>query len=109
MDHLDRQALEMLKEVMEDDFPLLITTFLQDSENRIRTLNALVNSDNADAVRRAAHSFKGSCKNIGANLLASYCADLEEKGAGNNVENIQDDLDRIKTEYQTVKSLLLSV
>lgn len=109
MDHLDRQALEMLKEVMEDDFALLITTFLQDSENRIRTLNALIKSDNADAVRRAAHSFKGSCKNIGAIILASYCSDLEEKGAANNLENIQVDIDRIKAEYETVKNLLLSV
>jgi histidine phosphotransfer protein HptB len=109
MDHLDRQALDVLKEVMEDDFSLLITTFLQDSENRIRTLSALIKSDNADSVRRAAHSFKGSCSNIGAILLASYCAVLEKKGAENNLDNIQDDIDLIKTEYEIVKELLLSV
>ena len=109
MDHLDRQALETLKEVMEDDFALLITTFLQDSENRIRSLNTLVKSDNADAVRRAAHSFKGSCSNIGAPLLASYCAVLEKKGVDNHLDDIQEDIDRIKVEYEIVKGLLLTL
>ena len=109
MDHLDRQALEALKDVMEDDFALLISTFLQDSENRIRTLNSLVKSDNADAVRRAAHSFKGSCSNIGAPLLASYCAVLEQKGGDNQLDNIEEDIDLIKTEYEIVKNLLMDL
>lgn len=109
MDHLNQQALATLKEVMEDDFSLLINTFLQDSENRLKTLDSLVDSDNADAIRRAAHSFKGSCSNIGALLLASYCAELEKKGVSNDISNIQPELDRIKQEYQLVKDLLIKL
>jgi HPt (histidine-containing phosphotransfer) domain-containing protein len=109
MDHLDQQALATLKDVMEDDFSLLVNTFLQDSENRLKTLNSLIDSDNQDAIRRAAHSFKGSCGNVGAPILASLCAELEKKAVANDIDNIKHNIDLIKTEYEIVKSLLLGL
>jgi histidine phosphotransfer protein HptB len=109
MDHLDQEALTTLKDVMEDDFLLLINTFLQDSENRLKTLNSLIDSDNQDAIRRAAHSFKGSCSNVGAPALAFLCAELEKKAVANDLDKIKQDIDSIKTEYEIVKSLLLAL
>jgi histidine phosphotransfer protein HptB len=109
MDHLDKQALSTLKDVMEDDFSLLINTFLQDSESRLKTLDSLIDSDNQDAIRRAAHSFKGSCSNVGAPALASLCAELEKKAVANDLDNIKQDIDSIKTEYEIVKGLLRSL
>jgi histidine phosphotransfer protein HptB len=109
MDHLDQQALSTLKDVMEDDFSLLINTFLQDSENRLKTLDSLIDSDNQDAIRRAAHSFKGSCSNIGASRLAFICAELERKAVANELTHIQQEIDLIKAEYATVKALLLDL
>jgi len=109
MDHLDQQALVTLKDVMEDDFALLINTFFQDSENRLKMLNSLIDSDNQDAIRRAAHSFKGSCSNVGAPLLASLCAVLEKKAVANDLDNIKQNIDVIKAEYEIVKALLLDL
>lgn len=109
MNHLDQEALATLKDVMEDDFLLLINTFLQDSENRLKTLDSLIDSDNQDAIRRAAHSFKGSCSNVGAPFLASLCAALEKKGVANELADIKQDIDLIKTEYEIVKGLLLAL
>ncbi len=106
MDHLDQQALSTLKEVMEEDFALLIATFVQDSENRLKVLDSLIESGNQDAIRRAAHSFKGSCSNIGASHLAFICAELEKKAVANDISHIQQDVDRIKSEYAIVKTLL---
>lgn len=108
MEHIDQQALATLKDVMEDDFPLLVHTFLQDSENRIKILQSLTASPDADVIRRTAHSFKGSCSNVGALLLASYCADLEKKGLNQQVDNIQQDIDRIIIEFEQVKTSLLN-
>lgn len=107
MEHIDLQAITMLKDVMEDDFSLLIHTFLQDSENRIKTLRSLTASPEADTIRRTAHSFKGSCSNVGALLLASYCAELEKKGLNQQIDNIQPDIDKIVAEFQEVKNSLL--
>jgi histidine phosphotransfer protein HptB len=107
--HLDQEALAALKDVMEDDFSLLINTFLQDSENRLKTLDSLMDSNNQDAIRRTAHSFKGSCSNIGATRLAYLCAELENKGLENNLTGLKQDLDLIKSEYEIVKNFLLAM
>jgi len=106
MDHLDQQTLSALKEVMGNDFSLLINTFLQDSETRLTTLRSLIDTEGYDAIRRAAHSFKGSCSNMGALLLASYCAELESNALNNSVANLDQDVERLGNEFETVKSLL---
>lgn len=108
MEHIDQQALATLKEVMEDDFALLVHTFLQDSENRLKILKDLVAAPDAESLRRTAHSFKGSCSNVGAPLLASYCAELEKKGLKQDFTDLQSDLDKILNEYEQVKTLLLA-
>ncbi len=108
MEHIDQQALATLKDVMEDDFTLLVHTFLQDSESRLKILNDLVAIPEADSLRRTAHSFKGSCSNVGAPLLASYCAELEKKGLNQDFTNLQSHLDKISKEYEQVKNLLLA-
>ncbi len=109
MDHIDQAALLSLKEVMEDDFSLLLTTFLQDAEKRLITLNQLKGTEDADAIRRAAHSFKGSCSNVGALLLASYCSALEQKAFNNDVKDIGADLEQIQAEFVIVKKIMASL
>lgn len=106
MNHLDYTVLESLKEVMEDDFILLLETFIQDSNERIEKLQALVASDDKDAIRRAAHSFKGSCSNVGAAQLTFLCSDLEKKALAGNLSELQNDLSAIKQEFAQVRDLL---
>jgi HPt (histidine-containing phosphotransfer) domain-containing protein len=106
MEHLDYDTLTMLKQVMEDDFALLIDTFVQDSTDRISTLRNIITGVDSDAIRRAAHSFKGSSSNIGALHLAALCSVLEKKALENNLEGLVCDLDSIETEFAQVLSLL---
>lgn len=72
---LDLIALQELQMIMEDEFALLLTTFVRDASARIQELEA-ARSD-WTALRRAAHSFKGSSSNIGALALSEYCLNLE--------------------------------
>ncbi|MES2823871.1 MAG: Hpt domain-containing protein [Pseudomonadota bacterium] len=104
--HLDYDALNALKDVMEDDFLLLIETFLADSKGRVLTLQSLKNSTDSDAIRRAAHSFKGSCSNLGVLHLASLCGSVEHKALGANVENFAEDLRCIEEEFVLVQKML---
>lgn len=106
MEHLDYDTLNTLKQVMEDDFALLIDTFVQDSTERIRTLRDVIQGTEADLIRRAAHSFKGSSSNIGAMQLSALCAALEKKALANNFDGLGRDVDEIEHEFaQVVVSL----
>lgn len=106
MEHLDYDTLNTLKDVMEDDFALLLDTFMQDSSERISTLRAVIQQSDADLIRRAAHSFKGSCSNIGALHLSALCASLEKKALEQTLENLPQDLDAIEQEFDQVQLLL---
>jgi HPt (histidine-containing phosphotransfer) domain-containing protein len=104
--HLDYDALNSLKDVMEDDFGFLIETFMQDSNDRLEKLHSLVGSDDIDATRRAAHSFKGSCSNLGALRLASLCSNLERKALENDMTSLASDLTEIEEEFLIVKQMM---
>jgi len=106
MEHLDYDTLNTLKQVMEDDFALLIDTFVQDSSDRIQTLRKVITGTEADLIRRAAHSFKGSSSNIGAPQLSSLCSALEKKVLANNFNGLADDLHAIEHEFAQVEILL---
>jgi HPt (histidine-containing phosphotransfer) domain-containing protein len=105
--HLSYDALNSLKEVMEDDFGFLIDTFIKDSEDRLTTLHELVGGDDVDAIRRAAHSFKGSCSNLGALRLASLCSALERKALDRNIADLAVDLAEIEEAFLIVKQMML--
>ena len=108
MEHLDYDTLTTLKQVMEDDFALLIDTFVQDSTNRIGTLREVIQGTEADLIRRAAHSFKGSSSNVGAMQLSALCSALEKKALANDFDNLAGDLDGIEKEFAQVLVLLRS-
>ncbi len=103
--HLDTEALGELREVMEDEFTVLMKTYLNDSLARIQSIHDAIEQKDADALRKEAHSFKGSCGNIGAPRLADLCRQLEELGRSGGVDG-QELLDAISIEFQTVKTLI---
>lgn len=115
--HLSYDVLNSLKDIMEDDFVLLIDTFIQDSQSRLQALQELVGGNNLDSIRldsilldsirRDAHSFKGSCSNLGALRLASFCAVLESKALNKSVDDLGVDLAEIKEEFFIVRKMML--
>jgi len=105
--HLDYDALNSLKDVMESEFGFLIETFIQDSNARLIKLSELLNTTDADQIRRTAHSFKGSCSNLGALRLASLCSSLERKALNQDFENLPVDFAEIKEEFLLVKQMMM--
>lgn len=102
--HIDMTALAELKEVMEDEFPVLINTYLTDSVLRIAAIKEALGKNDPEELRRAAHSFKGSCGNIGALPLSELCKDLEQKGRDGNLDGTQALFEQICAEYEHVKA-----
>lgn len=103
--HLDTVVLAALQDVMEDEYPLLLDTFLADSEERVRLLHQAQEAGDAQGVRLAAHSFKGSCSNMGAPHLAGLCKSLEEVGRRELLDEVADLLERIEREFAIVRIL----
>tara|TARA_R110002096_G_scaffold60131_1_gene150191 strand:- start:35844 stop:36200 length:357 start_codon:yes stop_codon:yes gene_type:complete len=104
--HLDEEALAELQDVMENEFPLLIQTYLNDSKERIESLKAAMNVGDADAFARTAHSFKGSCINIGAPHLGELCKEAETAGKNERLSDVSPVLQAIEEEFQQVTDAL---
>lgn len=84
--HLDAAVLSALHDVMEAGYPMLVEVFLQDSEQRVARLQHLQRAARSeglpaflDEVGGSAHSFKGSCANMGAVELGELCRQLEDR------------------------------
>ncbi|NMX62633.1 Hpt domain-containing protein [Pseudomonas sp. WS 5059] len=101
--HMDREVLVGLQEVMEGDYPHLLDTFLDDSQKRVEALRKA--RDDAKALGRIAHSFKGSSGNLGAVRLARLCQRLEVESAKNEISDLGNLVDQIDHEFALVKPL----
>lgn len=100
--HLDSQLVLELKQLLGDDFPDLVETFLKDSALRIEELELTIESTVAEDVRYAAHSFKGSSLNLGALRLSELCRHLEDMALQGRLYRSNECLERIKVEYSQV-------
>jgi HPt (histidine-containing phosphotransfer) domain-containing protein len=101
--HLDPQVLSGLQEVMEGEYPKLLDTFLDDSQKRVEALRKA--RDDAKALGRIAHSFKGSSGNLGAVRLAQLCQRLEVESVESAVGDLGELVDQIDREFALVKPL----
>lgn len=106
--HLDSTVLAALQDVMEDEYPVLLDTFLADSEERMRLLRLAEQAADGQGLRLAAHSFKGSCSNMGASLLAGLCKQLEEVGRRELLAEAPELIEQIEREFAIVRILLKS-
>ena len=104
--HVDMDMLSELKEIMEEDFNILIETYIEDSSSRLTDINEAYNERDSEALRGAAHSFKGSSSNVGAVLLADLCRIAEDLGREGRVEEVEDLLTKIKDEFHSVKDIM---
>ncbi len=104
--HLDEEALAELKDVMEDEFDVLIDTYLNDSRERLASLRLAIGEKDPEAFARTAHSFKGSCFNIGAPRLGELCLAAEQAGRAEQMDQASTLVDAVEDEFRTVSAML---
>lgn len=105
---LNLDTIQMLKEVMAEDFQLLLTTFLTDAPKRLDDLRKLLAVNDIAGMERPAHTLKGSSGNLGATALSAACADLVNKIREKNVEHPEVLVAKIIEEYEKVVPLIQS-
>lgn len=104
--HLDQEALAELQDVMEDEFDILINTYIKDSSDRIAHLRSALDQEDADRFAKSAHSFKGSCINIGAPRLGELCSEAEKAGRDSRLGEAAAMVDAIESEFRQVEQTL---
>lgn len=100
--HLDTQVLNDLREIMEGEFSNLLRTFIADSRLRLSEIDIRYSAGDPQALRRAAHSYKGSSANIGAPQLAELCRQLEAEANAGNLAPAAELIRQIKAESDVV-------
>ena len=99
---LDPLALAELKELLEDEFPELISTFIRDSQQRLEVLVLAIQAEDASNARMSAHSLKGSSSNIGIAQFARLCHEMEEAAEASKLDHCRTQLPALLSEAQWV-------
>lgn len=106
---VDIAAINELRSIMGEEFSLLIDIFIKDSAERLRTMETVIANNDAEGLRNAAHSFKGSALNISAAKLTELCRQLEYMGRNKQLNGAQNVLELVKIEYEQVKNYFASM
>lgn len=100
--HLDDTLIGELRELMEDDFAILLDAYLTEAPIQKAAIEEAFDDFDPDALRRSAHSLKGSSANIGATLLADVCHKIEASAHGANVDELAGLLAGLTLEFNQV-------
>ena len=99
---IDMTTFQTLKEVSGEDFiGELINTFLEDAPRLISEMKSALSASDADAFRRAAHSFKSNSATFGANRLSELARELEMIGKENKLGEAGGRLTALEQTYQS--------
>jgi two-component system, sensor histidine kinase and response regulator len=89
---------EMISELTE--------MFFEDSASGLATLQAAVESGDAQTVERVAHTLKGSSGNMGATRMSGVCAEIEASGASGDLARTPELLESLAVEFGRVRPAL---
>jgi two-component system sensor histidine kinase/response regulator len=101
--------IEQIQEVADGDIEFerdLIETFLSDSEEQIRGLEAALRERDAEEVRGRAHTIKGSSANAGAKVMQELAYQMEKIGAGKEFTQAPDVYSELKDAFEQARELL---
>ena len=107
---LNQETLRMVEEEIASGIPEimvdLIDTYLQDGHRQFHAArNALAEGD-TESVALSAHSLKSTSATFGAEVLASLCAEIEDRTHRQTLESVPWLLAQAEQEWQAVKQAL---
>jgi len=100
---------ELLERLMGDQdlARSIIAGFLSDIPQQIARLKAYVQTGDAVAAQRQAHTIKGAAGNIGAPALLQAAYDVEELGRAGRLAEAVKGLPRLEIEFERLKEVLM--
>ena len=107
---VDARALAALHDLHGEGRPdllaELLAVYLRDTPPRLAALHEAVARADAEALRRAAHSLKGSSSHIGAVQMARLCTDLEDQARIADLTGAPETLRRLDEAFESVRAHL---
>jgi HPt (histidine-containing phosphotransfer) domain-containing protein len=104
---LDDAALQSLRELGGDDFLAeVIDTFLGDAPSLLAALRRSFDEQDAEELRRAAHTLKSNSATVGAEDFSELCRDLEQRAKSGRLDGASELVTRIEKEYQPLAGAL---
>ena len=106
-DIIDEQVFrELVQNVGADFIGELIGTYLTDAPGLLADMQKALEVDNADAFRRAAHSFKSNSATFGAAVLSAQAKELEMIAKSGSLDGAAPKLAELEVEYEKVRDQL---
>jgi HPt (histidine-containing phosphotransfer) domain-containing protein len=89
-----------------DVLKILVDMFLEESPAQVKDIQKAIAAKNAQALRQAAHRFKGSASQIGAISAQAAALQLEIRGRENDLAGVESDWDGLVAEVEKLKGHL---
>jgi CheY-like chemotaxis protein/HPt (histidine-containing phosphotransfer) domain-containing protein len=105
---LDPVVIDGLMKVDEDGTLMdeVVETFLRLAPARLAALEKAAQEGNAASLERAAHSFLGSCGNLGCRRMAELCGELEVLGRSGSTEGATKKVGTLQDEFALARPFL---
>jgi len=103
---LNAEMLEELRSIMEGEFPSLLEIFLVESQKQFTEVTSAWNVQDMALLRRAAHTLKGSCANLGAEKVQLSCQTLETLALTNKPDDIPRLIETVAVQLSEVNEAL---
>ncbi len=106
-DEIDQDALENMKDLMEDKFGACVQKFLDSSAKHIATAEEAIANNNAKLLADSAHPLRSSSATLGLLRVAELAADIESKAdqihatGENNLSTLSALLEDLKKSFET--------
>ncbi|MET0066380.1 MAG: ATP-binding protein [Candidatus Thiodiazotropha sp.] len=97
---IDRNVLEELYEIMEEDFVSVLESYLKSAPSLMQAIRDSVKSGDMDGLVKSAHPLKSSSANVGAMELSILARELEFKGRQNDTAGLVDSYNRTAEVYR---------
>lgn len=99
---VDIAMLEGLKEMLGDNFTVMLDAYFSDCQARIDRLKEALQTQNLDTIKDEAHGIKGSSRNLGANPLAEICDVVEAQARNNDDSELEQKVTAIEQSFAAV-------
>ena len=109
-DVINQAALDKIRALSRDRGDALvrkvISAYVDDVPQQLRTLRDAIDGLDADGVRRIAHTLKSASANVGADALAAMCKAMEQLGRADTTVGADAILVDMEQEFQAVRRSL---
>jgi len=103
---LDREVIDELREIMEDEFAPLVRSFLLTAPEQMEDIRSALIDGDCERMILPAHSLKSGSANLGASRLSEYARQLEQAARSGRKEDLANGVGLLESAWQQTRQAL---